>query len=236
MHIEGIGLFRLEYLNIMRTGERIAERRAALGMSQTQLAKAVGLSQATIGKLESGISSGSSHLHRIARVLQTTGAYLTGETDNPSEGALPAPTPEMIAEHLGMKLIPEIDIAFALGGGSFVDGPVKEAMVPFRKDWLDRITRYGPADVFLTRGDGDSMMPTILDDDDVLVNRADRAINRQDRIWALIYGDLATIKRVRRTPTGRFMLMSDNAAISPIEATEEELRIVGRVVWIGRRV
>lgn len=142
----------------------------------------------------------------------------------------------MIAEHLGMKLIPEIDIAFALGGGSFVDGPVKEAMVPFRKDWLDRITRYGPADVFLTRGDGDSMMPTILDDDDVLVNRADRAINRQDRIWALIYGDLATIKRVRRTPTGRFMLMSDNAAISPIEATEEELRIVGRVVWIGRRV
>jgi transcriptional regulator with XRE-family HTH domain len=42
----------------MRIGERIAARRAELGLSQTQLAKAVGLSQATIGKLESGISSG----------------------------------------------------------------------------------------------------------------------------------------------------------------------------------
>jgi phage repressor protein C with HTH and peptisase S24 domain len=86
-------------------------------------------------------------------------------------------------------LIPEINLDFALGGGAFIDGPIETTMVPFRKDWLDRISRYGPADVFLTRGDGDSMMPTILDEDDILVNRADRIITRQDRIWAIAYGD-----------------------------------------------
>lgn len=83
MQIEGMRLFQQEYLGSMRTGERIAALRTALGLSQTQLAKQVGLSQATIGKLESGISSGSSHLHRIANALHTTAAYLAGETDDP---------------------------------------------------------------------------------------------------------------------------------------------------------
>jgi phage repressor protein C with HTH and peptisase S24 domain len=108
--------------------------------------------------------------------------------------------------------------------------------VPFRQDWLQRLTRGGPADVFLTRGQGDSMMPTILDDDDVLVNRADGAIRQQDRIWALGYGELGMIKRVRRLPSGLFQLNSDNPAVTPIEATEDELFVVGRVIWIGRRV
>jgi hypothetical protein len=77
------------------------------------------------------------------------------------------------------------------------------------------------------------MMPTILDDDDVLVNRADRGIRQQDRIWALGYGELGMIKRVRRLPSGLFQLNSDNPAVTPIEATEDELFVVGRVIWIG---
>lgn len=75
----------------MRIGQRIAERRKAKGLSQGALAKRSGLSQPTIGKLEAGISSGSSHIHRIARSLDTTPAYLTGEIDDPDlNAALPA--------------------------------------------------------------------------------------------------------------------------------------------------
>ena len=88
MQIDGIAQFLSEYICVvMRTGERIAERRLAKGLSQTQLAKLSGLSQATIGKLESGISSGSSHLHKIARALGTTPAYLSGETEDPASDA-----------------------------------------------------------------------------------------------------------------------------------------------------
>jgi phage repressor protein C with HTH and peptisase S24 domain len=205
-------------------------------MSQSELARRVQLAQPTINNLINRNKVGTKHLHRIAYVLETSAGYLNGETDDPSAGALPAPTPEMIAEQLGMRLIPEIDLDFALGGGAFLDGHVETNLVPFRSAWLDRITRHGPADVFLTRGDGDSMMPTILDEDDVIVNRADNVITKQDRIWALGYGQLATIKRVRRMADGRFLLMSDNPNVSPIEAVEDELHVVGRVVWIGRRM
>jgi phage repressor protein C with HTH and peptisase S24 domain len=217
-------------------GERISDRLIELGISQAELARRVGVAQPTINNLIHRNKVGTKHLHRIARELQTTPAYLSGETDDPSEGALPVPTPETIAEQLGMTLIPEIDLAFALGGGSFVDGYVATTMVPYRTDWLHRFTRGEPADVFLTRGDGDSMMPTILDDDDVIVNRSDRVISKQDRIWALGYGDLVSIKRVRRMADGKFHLVSDNPNVTPIIAYEDELRIIGRVIWVGRRM
>jgi len=220
----------------MAVGDRIAARLAELGMSQSELARKVELAQPTINNLINRNKVGTKHLHRIAYALQTTAAFLSGETDDPTAGALPIPTPELIAEQLGMRLIPEISLDFALGGGTFIDGAVETNLVPFRSDWLDRIVRYGPSDLFLTRGDGDSMMPTILDEDDVIVNRADNVITKQDRIWALGYGQLATVKRVRRMANGLFLLMSDNPNVSPIEAVEDELHVVGRVVWIGRRM
>lgn len=64
----------------MNLGSRIKERLADLGMTQTALAKAVGVSQPTIADLISGESSGSKHLHKIAHSLQTTVAYLEGST------------------------------------------------------------------------------------------------------------------------------------------------------------
>ncbi|SEM73074.1 Helix-turn-helix [Sphingomonas gellani] len=87
----------------MRLGERIAERRLAKGFSQSALARRSGLSQATIGKLEAGISSGSSHLHRIARELGTTPEYLTGEINDPEVGA-PPPLPSPMIQHLLMPV------------------------------------------------------------------------------------------------------------------------------------
>lgn len=96
----------------MRIGDRIAERRKLLGISQGKLARAAGVSQGTIGKLEAGISSGSSHLHRIARALETTPAYLTGELDDPSEGAPPpAPAPTLQLITMQVALPPEQALA-----------------------------------------------------------------------------------------------------------------------------
>jgi hypothetical protein len=65
------------------------------------------------------------HLHRIARELGTTPAYLTGETDDPSEGALPAPKAQDIAEQLDAVLVPQVEIGLSMGGGSAIeDWPV----------------------------------------------------------------------------------------------------------------
>ena len=64
---------------------------ALLGLSQAELGRRAGLSQPGIYALLNRNKTGSRNLHRIARELQTTPAYLTGETDDPDEGAPPPP-------------------------------------------------------------------------------------------------------------------------------------------------
>lgn len=68
----------------MVIGARITERMEAMGLSQAELARRVGVSQPTIYNLIHKAKKGSTKLHIIARVLRTTPAYLTGETDDPA--------------------------------------------------------------------------------------------------------------------------------------------------------
>lgn len=70
--------------------ERLRERIEAAGVNQSELARRVGITQGTIAGLISGRSRSSSHLHKIARVLGTTPAYLEGEIDDPAGDAPPA--------------------------------------------------------------------------------------------------------------------------------------------------
>ncbi|MDR3408450.1 MAG: helix-turn-helix transcriptional regulator [Methylovirgula sp.] len=69
-------------------GARIKARLAELKLTQSYLARQVGVSAPTISELVRGESRSSTHLHAIARVLRTTPAYLTGETDDPSIDAV----------------------------------------------------------------------------------------------------------------------------------------------------
>ncbi|WP_148110546.1 helix-turn-helix domain-containing protein [Sphingomonas sp. TF3] len=74
-------------LDASRLRARMAERK----LSQSELARRVGISQASIYNLVSGKGYGSKHIHLIARELGTTPAYLTGETDQPEDDTPDAP-------------------------------------------------------------------------------------------------------------------------------------------------
>ena len=87
----------------MSTGERIAALRKELGWSQSYLAKAAGVSQPTIARLENGTQPGSPRFHKIARALRTTPAYLACEIDDPSPEA-PPPLPEANAQHVTLPV------------------------------------------------------------------------------------------------------------------------------------
>lgn len=92
----------------MQMSERITERRKARGLSQAALAKQVGVTQPTIGKLEAGISAQSTYIHKIARALGTTSEYLTGEVDDPGADAPPPSIKPNVQIATMQVLLPDI--------------------------------------------------------------------------------------------------------------------------------
>lgn len=226
---------------VMNIGDRIAERLEALGgraegFSQSWLARETGLSQPTINGLIRRPERGSKHLHTIARALRTTVAYLVGDTDDPLADVAPLPSATDLADQLNLALIPQLELGYSMGGGSVFHDYHQVGFRTFDRDWLRSVARGPFEQLFVARGEGDSMQPTLMDDDMVLIDTSQKDIRQQDRIWAISYGDLGMIKRVRRTPKGTYLIMSDNAVVSPIEAVDEEMHVVGRVIWIGRRI
>lgn len=141
-----------------------------------------------------------------------------------------------ISGELGIAFIPEVDISFGMGGGTVLEETAQRGLVPFKTDWLRGLYSGAVDKLVVARGEGDSMQPTILDGDLVLIDTSQNDIRSQDRIWAVAWGDLGMIKRVRRNPGGTYDLCSDNPAVSPVNAADGEMHVIGRVIWIGRRM
>lgn len=211
---------------------RLRERMNALQMSQSELARRVGISQASIYHLVSGGGQGSKHLHRIARELETTVAYLEGEVADPSEGAAP-PQTGRAADQLDLVSIKQIDLAYGMGA-TFADGHVDVEVLHFPRTWIEAITSSPPALLTWASGRGDSMAPTIHDGDLVLLDRSQRRVLEQDALWAYTVGDFGAIKRLRMKGD-RVVILSDNPSVPPDEEMASEVNIVARVIFIGRR-
>ena len=133
-------------------------------------------------------------------------------------------------------MIPEVDISYSMGGGLVLSDHVEASMVPFPRDWLRSLVKGSFGQVFVARGEGDSMQPTLLDGDIVIVDTSQSALTSQDRLWCIGYGELGMIKRLRARPDGGIDVMSDNNAVSSFTAYDGEVQIIGRVVFIGRKM
>lgn len=214
-------------------GERIAARLRGTGLTQSELARRVGVNQSTINGLVKGDQRSSSHLHRIARELGTSIAYLEGETDDPSIDAVARPSQEEVAGQLDLVGIDQIDLAYGMGA-SFTDGPIETRVLHFPKAWIERITSSPPRELTWTTGRGDSMAPTIHDGDLVLLDRSQRRILERDALWAFTVGDLGSIKRLR-VKGDRVLIYSDNPTVAPDEEPIGEVNIVARVIFVGKR-
>jgi len=135
-------------------------------------------------------------------------------------------------DHVGVQ---EWNFAYGMGGGSYLDLPVTGQLHQFSRSWLRQFTHAPPNKIFLARGTGDSMMPTILDADIVLVDTSQNEVRSGDRIWAIAYGQTGLIKRLRPMPDGSVKILSDNPAVPSETAYDGELTVVGRVVAVVRK-
>lgn len=129
----------------------------------------------------------------------------------------------------------EIDLKYGMGG-TYADGPIQIQRRAFSRGWLRSITSTAPHYLSWAVGDNDSMEPTIRSGEVVLIDRSQDSPRHDAGIWAVTYGDIGSIKRLRYLPDGTVELHSDNQFVRPQTAADDELHIIGRVIAVVRRL
>lgn len=126
--------------------------------------------------------------------------------------------------------VPHVDARVSAGPGGFVDGDRIEgdrAVDPA----LVRELRLTPGALSWVTVIGDSMEPTLVAGDRLLIDHTARAVGPGGGIYVLRADGVVMVKRVRRVATG-LQVMSDNPAAPPFASSDPD--VIGRVVQLER--
>lgn len=195
---------------------RLAE---SVGASPSQLATMAGVASSTLTRVVNGSSRLS--LPTLEK-LQAKFPDDFGDLDEVPD------TPASLYEEV------EVLPSFAgMGGGGFGDGEPGRALLP-RKLIREQL-HAAPADLLLIDVRGDSMEPDFRHGDQLLIDRRD-ADPAQPGPFALWDGDTYVVKLLERVPMrrDRIRIFSSNDRYASYEAAIDEVRILGRPVWLGR--
>lgn len=136
----------------------------------------------------------------------------------------------------GFDFVPMVDARLSGGGGSLETSDRVVGYYAFRRAWL---SGRGKIDAMrLMRVTGQSMEPTLEDEDVVLVDLSQRDI-LAGKIYAVRMDDEIVVKRLEKKP-GTLVLVSDNRRFyDPLEVRVSEqinLEVMGRVIWMAREM
>jgi phage repressor protein C with HTH and peptisase S24 domain len=162
---------------------------------------------------------------RLARYFGVDEALLGGE---PASADAPA----------GPVSVPLLDVGASAGAGADVNGERTRAHVAFDPAWLRRVASGGPEGLSIIRVEGDSMLPTLADGDEILVDRCDGRQRLRDGIYVLRLEGALMVKRLAFNPASKSVtIRSDNDAYpSWPDCDPAKVELVGRAVWMGRRL
>ena len=136
----------------------------------------------------------------------------------------------------GLRTIPKLDVGASAGPGAMNDGEALSGKIGFDEKWLRKLG-VDPKQLSLIRVEGDSMLPTLANGDDIMVDRAAVNAALRDGIHVIRMDDVLMVKRLARGPKGRMSVLSDNPAYPDWPDVDgKAVTVIGRVVWTGRRL
>ena len=217
--------------------DRLRARTHQFGLSPAHVAEMAGVNRSFVYDILRGRSTrpGIEKLGEVARVLKVDRDWLIhgiGEVqgtspfvENPDEAfvsiAHASPRPSM-------------------GGGAVVEDQSDsiERAYHFRRSWIRHSLKASPSQLRIMHVEGDSMAPTLLDGDTVLVDMTRRTPNPPG-IFVLDDGMGLVAKRLEHIPNSdppAVRVISDNGFYSPYERSAKEIHIIGRIRWFAREI
>jgi phage repressor protein C with HTH and peptisase S24 domain len=194
------------------------------------LARAIGVSDNAIYKWLAG--RGQPSLASVVAIAQAAGVSVEwlGTGREPSAPARAAAGAETAGDYVFM---PRGEIR-AGARAAWIRSPLVVDVLAFGVGWLEHRLAVDPGRVMLLEVRGDSMAPTLREGDLVLADLRETCA-RVDGVYVLRERHDLVVKRLQRRKFGAALTMhSDNPAYQPIAVSPAAIKIVGRVIWVGK--
>ena len=228
----------------LTVGDRVRECRRSRKWSQAELAKRASVSQVTISHVENNMSDQSKFLPQLASALGVSSEYLLSgkEYIEKNKGSLEdfvvigGGTSGEIPSKEEYCLIPKFSVSGSCGSGSIIDNVDIKGGLVFSQSWI-AAQGLNEESLVVISAVGDSMYPTIENDQVLLVDTNDKVV-RSSKIYFLCIDGEHYIKRLINMIT-HWVVRSDNPdkqQYPDIEISSENMNLIqveGRVVWRG---
>lgn len=212
------------------TGQRLREERDRLGYTQTAFAELAGTTKKSQIDYEKDLTQPKAgYLATIAEVGADINYIITGRESTKELNSYLSDGFE------GFSLVPVFaDVMISAGHGSIVDSDCKpSSYMAFRNDWIrSRGFLVKDLKVYICRGD--SMSPTVEDQEPILTHGSEADKIPQDgHIYVIRSGEAHWVKRVQKQLDSSLLLISDNKAYPTMPLNLElahDVEILGKVV------
>ena len=139
----------------------------------------------------------------------------------------------------GYCAVREIDVRAAAGRGAWNEGAERTKAIWILAERLIRHEfRARPEELRMITVEGDSVEPLAASGDRILID-VSRKVPAPPGIFVIWDGMGLVTKRIQHVPSSdppRVMLRSPNPEYDSYECLAEEVRVVGRAVWVSRRL
>lgn len=232
---------------------------ARTGMSERELSTASGLNEKAVSQILAGKSQSprGKSLQGLSDVMGMSVSELlggvtqsAGDVGRRAEAQLDPPR-SPLHSHDAASAIPEIDVlagaglggealveAFTDAEGNQISQDVVKAQWGLPASYTANVLGLRAKQARIIEVRGDSMAPTLLTGDRVMVDTGDR-VPSPDGLFALFDGIGVVVKRLQRVPNTdppAFQIISDNPHHIPYQRVLDEIHLIGRVVWLARKI
>lgn len=193
----------------MTIGTTIRQLRKDRGLTLNQLAAMIESDVGNLSRLERGVQGYSdATLKKLASALQVPmTAFFAAQSDL----VLPGAVGVHVAEKFDADFvqIPMVKLRLQAGVTGFQTEPERRdgGTLGMRRNWLER-SGYDAAQLIAIQVRGESMEPSLYEDDIVVLNTADKKLV-DGQVYAFNYEGEAVVKRLTRD-AGDWWLTSDN--------------------------
>ena len=232
-------MFIFEQSRMSSPSERLKEARLKAGLSQKQVAEAVGMKQPSYNYLEKNDKGGSAKLVEIAKVLNVDPYWLrTGKEATDIDADIrklleDSPVIEVNSdrEDPNRIWIDLVNIRFSCGNGESIEFHFDD-IVAKREIPASIFKKHGvkPESTKLAKATGDSQEPYVCDGDEFAIDLSDTEI-RDGEFYAVYFEGEAMLKQIFKEQGGKYVLHSLNSKYKDKVVSDDNgvgFRVIGR--------